>query len=738
LEKVHGDISMAQYTQELFKPGNFSLAFEQMCNFAAIAKTRNADETLGQIILQCFVVFPKEKFQNAEQLAEAITIFGLKIPEYQVQVSLDHLIANSRLQQTADSILTLPNRDRTQLKERIDEAKALEERVKRAWLENISTRFPSLSSDQVWKGLQGYLARTFRCHGLQAAALLDNSLDIAPAYSESLFSLLNESLKEIFSPELRAPARDAILSFFVELENHPEQGTYIEQLEDGVFHYFSLIVDPEVAVRLQKKLNQLTLFLDTNFLFDILGIHEKTYYVEISNQLLDTINTHKLPFKLRFHQATAREMRTAIAYHGSELRTQQRTQEYSTAANYSPLSYPLKIDPEHHRRNGAIPIDADSFLKRYEHVDILLKDKNIFVHRSQLERRRERAELLEKYQQFLSSRGRMKPYETMNHDISVLDAVHQMRSKAKSSLEAGALFITRDTLLYMFDWMTSQQQDRVACAVLPDIFLQVLRPFVSSSADFDRSFEETFVIPEFRAIESKSSEARAKMLSYLTAYETLPEETASQLLSNDLLLEPLRPTENEQFHEYLESALQGQNASLLEEKAAMEKQFERELAEKEGLEKRLEQERIEREKEKARADKAEQILRRKEKELTSPKLKQKEGVGQNLEEIDRERQAREEAENRAKEEASARAKAERKAEIYSITVTITVSLFLVSLVQSLIYLLKLSHPHGTGLQIAFDALLILFTVGSFQPKCRKWCWGAGAFAILIVIIQLLG
>ena len=729
---------MAQYTRELFKPGNFSLAFEQMCNFAAIAKTRNADETLGQLILQCFVVFPKEKFQNAAKLAEAITIFGLKIPEFQVQVSLDHLIANSRLQQTADSILTLPNRDRTQLKERIDEAKALEERVKQAWLEVISRRFPSLSPDQVWKGLQDYLARTFRCHGLQAAALLDNSLDIAPAYSESLFSLLNESLKETFSPELRAPARDAILSFFVELENHPEQETYIEQLENGVFNYFSLIVDPEVAVRLQKKLSQLTLFLDTNFLFDILGIHEKTYYVEISNQLLDTINTHKLPFKLRYHQATSREMRVTLAYLESELRTQERTQENSKALNSSLLSYPSRINSEHHRRNGATPIDADSFHKRYEHIDVLLKDKNISVHRSQLERRRERAELLEQYQLFLSSRGRMKPYETMDHDIAVLDAVHQMRSKAKSSLEAGALFVTRDHLLYMFDWETSQQRDRVACAVLPDIFLQVLQPFVPSSADFDRSFEETFVIPEFRAIESKSSEARSKMLAYLRAYESLPEETATQLLSNDLLLEPLQPSENEQFHEYLESALQGQNASLLEEKAALEKQFERELAEKEALEKRLEQERIAREKEKARADKAEQLLRQKEKELTLPKMKQKEDVGRSLEEINRERQAREEAENRAKEEASARAKAERQVEFFALTAAITMSLVLVGLFEFLVYLIKWSPPHGTGLQIAFDALLILLTIGSFQPRWRKWCWGAGAFAILTVIIQLLG
>jgi len=290
----------------------------------------------------------------------------------------------------------------------------------------------------------------------------------------------------------------------------------------------------------------------------------------------------------------------------------------------------------------------------------------------------------------------------------------------------------------MFDWVTSQEQDRVACAVLPDIFLQVLLPFAPSSTDFDRSFEETFVIPEFRAIESKSGEARLKMLSYLTAYESLPEETASQLLSNDLLLEPLRPTENEQFHEYLESALQGQNASLLEEKAALEKQFERELAEKEALEKRLEQERIEREKEKTRADKAEQLLRQKEKELTSPKLKQKEDVGQSLEEINRERQAREEAENRVKEEASARAKAERKAEIYAIIAAITMSLVLVGLFQSLIYLPKWFHPHGLGLQLAVDALLILSTVGFFHPKWRKWCWGVGAFAILIVIIQLLG
>ena len=103
-----------------------------------------------------------------------------------------------------------------------------------------------------------------------------------------------------------------------------------------------------------------------------------------------------------------------------------------------------------------------------------------------------------------------------------------------------------------------------------------------------------------------------------------------------------------------------------------------------------------------------------------------------------EKQAREEAENQAREESLARAQAERKAEIYAIIATVTACLVLVGLFESLIYLLNLFQQHRTGLQLAFGSLLALFTVGIFHPKWRKWCWGAGAFAILLVIIQMLG
>jgi len=82
------------------------------------------------------------------------------------------------------------------------------------------------------------------------------------------------------------------------------------------------------------------------------------------------------------------------------------------------------------------------------------------------------------------------------------------------------------------------------------------------------------------------------------------------------LIERLHTVEDdEHIQEAVESAMAHENASLVEEKAALAKLLERERAEKVVKEKQLEQEKIEAEKVKARAEQVEQLLRQKEKEL---------------------------------------------------------------------------------------------------------------------------
>src|SRR5258708_32762972 len=220
--------------EEPVKSRNFSLTFEQMCNFAAITKTKDADETLKQLIQLCLVILPDEKFESVSQIMEAMTLFDLQFPEHQVQAGLNRLIAQGRILQPTNTYFMVPDKDRTQLQKRIGEVKALEERVKQEWLEEISKRFPTLEADQAWKALQGHLASVFRNHGIQAIALLDSSIYTPPEQVENLSSLLNHALKILFLPEQRTTSHYAISCFLATVEEHYERPKDITQLGHGV------------------------------------------------------------------------------------------------------------------------------------------------------------------------------------------------------------------------------------------------------------------------------------------------------------------------------------------------------------------------------------------------------------------------------------------------------------------------------------------------------------------------
>jgi hypothetical protein len=379
-----------------------------------------------------------------------------------------------------------------------------------------------------------------------------------------------------------------------------------------------------------------------------------------------------------------------------------------------------------HQRHVDTGIDAETFFRPYEHVDILLQQKNITVYYPQEDRSQERAKLFKEYQEWLRRRGKEKLYELLDHDTTVLDQVRQLRSQAKSSLEAGALLITCDYLLYKFDWESSRKQDRIACTVLPNLFWQILRPFVPSSSDFDQSFAETFAIPEFRTISSYAARACSKMLYILAEYKDFPEDTAARMLSNDLLIDRLRTAKNdEEFQEYIEEAIVAENAALLEERTALAEQLERMKAEKAESERQLEQRRVEQERERAEA---EQIRR---------KLEEAQAYAE------RERQSREHAERHATEaEKVAAEEKARVAQIFAAGKTALLILVMITAFELIVHKAPwdwlLKHPNSYGLQVGFDIVLALVICGFFLQKYRKWCWGAGVLTFVGVIVQILG
>jgi hypothetical protein len=186
----------------------------------------------------------------------------------------------------------------------------------------------------------------------------------------------------------------------------------------------------------------------------------------------------------------------------------------------------------------------------------------------------ERYELVADYKHFVESSPKARPrrYEAFDHDMTVRLTVARQRKREASALDAGAFFLTTDFTLYRYDSKRMQSQQALGLVVLPNQLLQLLRPFVATTDDFNRRFIEAFAIPEFRSIESDYSSTQANVLSYLSTYSNMSEQTASRILANDLLMNQLKevPEDSEQFEEYVESAVARDNENLLDENSRLQ------------------------------------------------------------------------------------------------------------------------------------------------------------------------
>ena len=135
---------------------DFSLAFQQLASFVAIAKTRNTTESYNEIIKQCYAVLPNEPLSDAVSLIGAIeTIYpGIKLDEADVTSSIQRLVQNGDLVRLPGDHFGLDPQVRTNIESRIHNARHLEETVKQSWLSSVSVTHPRLDSEGLWRTLR--------------------------------------------------------------------------------------------------------------------------------------------------------------------------------------------------------------------------------------------------------------------------------------------------------------------------------------------------------------------------------------------------------------------------------------------------------------------------------------------------------------------------------------------------------------------------------------------------------
>ncbi len=332
---------------------------------------------------------------------------------------------------------------------------------------------------------------------------------------------------------------------------------------EPVFANFAVFnVQPRFSVVLP-----LALFLDTNFIFGLLDLSSSPL-VDVTKELVRIIQANNLPFKLYYHEKTLEEFLKAIEVVGNRLKGKNWSQNLSRAAiRASEFS---GVELEYHKKNAVSPISPDIFLSKFEHAIDLLDSLGFTIYRSSGSNEKldtERYELTARYGDYIKQNRKRgeKAYEVLNHDIVLWQTVNQLRENGSSVLDARAFVLTIDYYLYSFDWQQLRQDSHVGKVLLPNHFMQILRPFLQVDDDLNKYFVETFAIPEFRATKTDYSTVNSNILSYLNTYREVKEETAIRMLTNTLLKDRLQGKEDDsqEFKDLVDNALVEENSLLL-------------------------------------------------------------------------------------------------------------------------------------------------------------------------------
>jgi len=718
-----------------------ALVLEGLCNAAAVLDTGTPRHVLAQLVSLYMARLEDQSPMDFNHLREALQDeYHVDLLPDDLRQVLDGMEAQGKLLLAGNDLLGMASEARANVLRECAEEQALEDRVRAQWLAELSSLDPALPGDAFWLALEEFMQSAFARHGMQTVVLLDPAVQTDDAHEVSLSALQAKSISRHVPEQLHTVANRQIALFFMNASKDVDRTSYIGRLADTAHAFFTLHVSPSVASTMSAELAPLVVFLDTNFLFAFMGLHSRPF-IEVADRLVDAVAANKLPIKLRYHEATAAELRSTLAYYKRELGGKRWAQGLSRAA--VKVGAVSGVELEYHRRNGSTPTDVAVFFRPLEHFDVLLRDRGVDIYRGSQTGEDDAPAILADYQRELAEMGREKPEAAMEHDASVLATVRALRSEAKSTIEAGALLVTCDYTLFRYDSRAARRTGVLVSVLLPNMLWQILRYFVPSSLEYDRAFAETFALPEFRTIQSRSGRAASKMLSLLAAYGDLPEATAVRMLSNDVLLKQLAAeTSDDEAATIIGSEIVRLNQQLVEETALFAteaKEAAAKRAELENANRELES-KVETERERAEFAAAEAARHAKEAERIRlaaghDAAAAAESVRQAETETAQEKGRREAAESATR---SAKTIGRRKA----IASAAVVAVLLIAVQLLLWFGLQwpqwiVTHKHGVGMQLVLMAASSALAFAAFVPEWRKWLLGVFGLMLLAAFLQYL-
>jgi hypothetical protein len=481
------------------------------------------------------------------ELGEELRVrFSMSVAEAAIAEQVEVLVGLGTLFRLAEEKLKLSEHALLEFERDIKEAEQLEDRAKSKFEALFAESCPGLDRSRAWQDFnERLLVPLIRGVGARTYELISGSGNVSdktPGLGEFL---------AYYPEETHVHLRSALLSFL-----DPKDAivrSYVLRQLNAYFFVEAGSLDVKTLTSIAKaseRAPSFAVFLDTNFLFSMLELHENPSNESarcLMKLLVDLGN--KISCKLYVFPNTLEEIKGVIAYHRDILQGLELKPNLAEAALDAGLTGVARKFVETTRKAGGSIKSADYFAPYLTDLVPILRKRNIDFFNQKVDGYTTRQDVVDDLLgqlEFEKRFGRKaKNYEQLEHDMVLWHFVADKRpAHIETPLEAKYWIVTVDYHFLGFDsFKRKNSAGQIPVCLHPTALIQMLQFWVPRSTEFEEavlgSLRWPFLFQEFDVGAERMTIRILEVLSRFENADDLPKDVLTSILINDALRQKL-------------------------------------------------------------------------------------------------------------------------------------------------------------------------------------------------------
>lgn len=476
--------------------------------------------------------------------AEAMAVlWGLKYDDLELADPLNHLIRDGRVCRAPDGVLALSEGEQDRLADAAAASRLAEQTAMDEWRDALQKRWPGVSDaecTQFEADLRAFLEVLMQRHGAEAALLVYPDDPSA----EKLFQASHPMLAALGSESNRERREWAITLFMRDATEAQKQ--FLAANLNTAYFLAALTIDPSGAQMVQKLIAGQRVYLDTNFIYRLLGI-QGPRYVKAAETILKA--TQEAGYECAVTPWTVDEYRGSLERSRKFLERYPMPPEEFAAVAADAVTIEDFVT-SYWRQVRSTRLDVRDYVAYHLEVETHLQERGIKLIDTDvlaIDRLGDRIDAeVSVLERVLTKEKR---FEVMEHDVKHRLLIQRLRGHGNRSIaNAGYWFMTHDRALPRYDLLAQRSENAPArtlqFCVSAGAWFQLVEAFRPKTSDFAQTLADVIASPYLHPRTSINKQAAQAVAARAALHKDASPELAARLFMNAALMAQIEAAED--------------------------------------------------------------------------------------------------------------------------------------------------------------------------------------------------